>query len=125
MATDKVSSLKILLLSLVSKNYGKLVALLFTSVAISLFRETIQAAFGLEMTIKTQFVILWLMVIYLFKIRGYVSISLAVTFIFICSAFFSFGAVVIADEISNLAYLLLAIGLLQQLSDLNSRDGDE
>lgn len=93
--------------------------LLFSSVVISLFRESVRAAFGLEMNLKTQFVVLWLLVIYLFKLSGYVSVSLATLFMFLGAIFLSFGAVVIADEISNLAYLLLVIGLLQQLVGLS------
>lgn len=117
-AVFKVRKLKILLFSSAVRNYGKLLVLLFSSVTISLFREASQATFGLGLTVKNQFVVLWLLLIYLFKLSGRLTISLAVLLIFVCSVFLSFGAAAIADGFSNLAYLLLVVGLLQQLAVL-------
>jgi len=99
-------------------NQLKLFLVLMAVSTINILNEFLKALFGSAIPLDVYFFIMWVLLVFLFKLGDRFSIVLGLFFLSLCPLFLTFQASALADQSANAAFFLMALGLLQRLKGI-------
>lgn len=117
-ANRLVDRSKLLTAAFFFSNQFKLFLVLIAISTVNVANEFLKALFGAAIPLDAYFFVMWVLLVFLFKLAGRFSITVGLIFLLLCPLFLTFQASTLADQSANAAFFLIVLGFSQQMSEM-------